>query len=75
MAQSSMLADREEVRQRRGGSRLAPVHRVLEAHAGTGEENEGEEAIPREYAGAEGGVDENVSCSQANGLSILTAVE
>ena len=68
------VADREEVRQRRGGSRLAPVHRVLEAHAGTGEENEGEEAIPREYAGAECGVDENVSCSQANGLSILTAV-
>ena len=38
-----------------------PVHRVLKAHVGTGEENGGEEAIPGEYAGADGGVDQRMS--------------
>ena len=53
-----MLADREEVRQHRGGSRLAPVHGLLEAHTGTGEENGGEEPIPGESARPDGGVDQ-----------------
>ena len=56
-----MLVDREEVRQRRGRARLAPVHRVLEAHAGTSEADGGQEAIPGESSGAEGGVDPRMS--------------